>query len=98
MTVVCPSLTSTWVSALCVLIGGMPLTALLKSATAFSREIFMITVLELVICGVTLSVSAASLKVTVMVLLATVWIGIWVPCVISASLLLVVDTRGEEMM
>src|SRR5262249_42217031 len=72
MTVVWPSLTSTLVFARCVLIGGMPLTARVKSAWLFSSEMFMITVPAAVICGVTLSVSAASLNVTVTVLLATV--------------------------
>ena len=72
MTVVCPSLTSTCVTARCVLIGGMPPIARLKSGDAFSREICMITVFAAVICGVTLSVSAASLKLTVTVLFATV--------------------------
>ncbi len=50
----------------------MPLTLRPKSACAFSSAIFMITVLAAVICGVTRSTSAASLKVTVTVLLATV--------------------------
>ena len=72
MTVVWPSLTSTCVMARCVLIGGMLLTWRLKSGVAFSTEICMITVLAAVICGVTLSVSAASLKLTVTVLFATV--------------------------
>jgi hypothetical protein len=43
---------------------------------AFSRVICMITVLAAVICGVTLSVRAASLNVTVTVLLASVCTGI----------------------
>ena len=43
-----------------------------KSGAAFSSEIRMITVLAAVICGVTFKVSAASLNVTVTVLLATV--------------------------
>ena len=72
MTVVCPSLTSTCVFARWVLIGGMPPTARLKSGDAFSTEISMITVFAAVICGVTLSVSAASLKLTVTVLFETV--------------------------
>ena len=55
-----------------VLIGGMLLTWRLKSGVAFSTEISMITVLAEVICGVTLSVSAASLKLTVTVLFDTV--------------------------
>ena len=96
ITVVCPSVTSTVVLARCVLIGGMPLTARLKSACAFSSAIFMMTVPAEVICGVTFSVSAASLNVTVTVLLATVWIGICTPCVISASPLFCVDTRGVD--
>ena len=58
--------------ALCVLIGGIPLTAFEKSAWPFSSEIFMMTVFDAVICGVTLSTSAASLNCTVTVLLATV--------------------------
>ncbi len=49
-----------------------------------------------VICGVTLRVSTASLNVTVTVLLATVWIGIWTPCLISASWLFWVVTFGVE--
>ena len=72
ITVVSPSATSTVVTARCVSIGGMPLTARLKSGVAFSRNTRMITVFDAVICGVTLSVSAASLKLTVTVLLATV--------------------------
>ena len=44
----------------------------LKSGAAFSSEMRMMTVLAAVICGVTFSVSAASLNVTVTVLLATV--------------------------
>ena len=72
MTVVWPSLTSTCVIARWVLIGGMLLIARLKSGEAFSSEICMITVFAAVICGVTFSVSAASLKLTVTVLLATV--------------------------
>ena len=58
----------------------------------------MMTVFAAVICGGTFSVSAASLKVTVTVLLATVWIGICTPCVISASTLFCVETRGVDRM
>ena len=49
-----------------------------------------------VICGVTFRVSTASLKLTVTVLLATVWIGIWTPCLISADWLFWVVTFGVE--
>ena len=66
------ALTRTDVFALCVLIGGMPFTAFVKSAWPFSSEIFMMTVLAAVICGVTFKTSAASLNDTVTVLLATV--------------------------
>ena len=72
--------------------------ARVKSAWLFSRLISMITVPAAVICGVTLSVSAASLNVTVTVLFATVWIGICVPCVISAATLFCVVTRGVDRM
>ena len=72
MIVVAPSSTWTCVVARCVSIGGMPLTTRLKSAFAFSMVICMITVFALVICGVTLSSSTASLKETVTVLFATV--------------------------
>ena len=54
------------------------------------------TVPASVICGVTLRVSTASLKVTVTVLLATVWIGICTPCLISAAWLFWVVTFGVE--
>ena len=73
MTVVCAVADEHRAScARCVSIGGMPLTGRLKSGDAFSSEICMITVFDAVICGVTFSVSAASLNVTVTVLLATV--------------------------
>src|SRR5918911_1636126 len=55
---------------------------------------FMITVFAAVICGVTFSSSTASLNCTVMVLFATVWIGIWMPCATSASWLFCVGRRG----
>jgi hypothetical protein len=45
---------------------------------------------------VTFRVSTASLKVTVTVLLATVWIGICTPCLISAAWLFWVVTFGVE--
>ena len=48
------------------------MTCRLKSGDAFSTAICMITVLAAVICGVTFSVSAADLKLTVTVLFATV--------------------------
>ena len=69
-----------------------------RRATAFSSVICMITVLAAVICGVTFSVSAASLKVTVTVLFASVCTGICTPCVISASTLFCVVTRGVDRM
>ena len=50
----------------------MPLTAFVKSAWPFSSEIFMMTVFDAVICGVTFRTSAASLNWTVTVLFATV--------------------------
>jgi len=72
MTVVSPLLTSTCVSARCVSIGGIPLTARLKSGAEFSIAMRMITVFAAVICGVTRNVNAASRNDTVTVLLATV--------------------------
>ena len=72
MTVVCPSPTSTrGVGALRVDRRDAVDAAGRSPACAFSRFMFMITVLAAVICGVTVSFSAASLKVTVTVLLAT---------------------------
>src|SRR6266851_3693253 len=41
---------------------------------------------------------AASLKLTVVVLFDTTWMGICTPCLISASPLFWVDTRGVERM
>ena len=58
--------------ARCVLIegiGGLPTSG---PREPLSTAIFMMTVPAAVICGVTLSVSAASLKFTVVVLFATV--------------------------
>ena len=72
--------------------------ARLKSGVAFSSMTFMITVSAAVICGVTFKVSAASLNVTVTVLFAMVWSGIWTPCVTSASTLFNVVTRGVDRM
>ena len=45
MTVVMPSRTCTCVSARCVLIDGLPLTARLKSGVPFSSTMRMMTVL-----------------------------------------------------
>ena len=74
MTVVTPSLTCTRVIARCVSIDGMLSTS--RAGRSRSRRVIcMITVLAAVICGVTLSVSAASLNVTVTVLLASVCTG-----------------------
>ena len=56
----------------------------------------MMTVPAAVICGVTCSISTASLKVTVTVLLATVWIGIWIPCCTFAGMLFCVVSRGVD--
>ena len=96
MTAVAPSRTSTWVLADWVLIGGIPFTRFAKSAELFSTSTVRMTVPASVICGVTFRVRTASLKVTVTVLLATVWIGIWTPCLISAAWLFWVVTFGVE--
>ena len=76
MTVVAPSATCTVVLALCVTIGGTPFTSRAKSAKSLPISMRMITVSAVVICGVTARRSAASRKVTVTVLFATVWMGI----------------------
>ena len=60
MTEVWPSITRIVVIARCVLMGGMPLIARLKSGDEFSSTICMMTVFDAVICGVTFSFSAAS--------------------------------------
>src|SRR5262245_39758419 len=96
ITVVAPSATSTLVLADWVLIGGMPLTRFAKSAALFSTSRARITVPASVIWGVTFRVSTASRNVTVTVLFATVWIGIWTPCLISAAWLFWVVTFGVE--
>src|SRR2546421_4493712 len=49
-----------------------------------------------VICGVTSSLSTASIKVIEIVLLIVVWIGIFVPCFTTAFSLFCVTTRGFE--
>jgi hypothetical protein len=72
ITVVVPSVTCTCVSARCVLMDGLPLTARLKSGSAFSSTMRMITVFAAVIWGVTTSFSAADLNCTVTVLFATI--------------------------
>ncbi len=56
----------------------------------------MMTVSAAVICGVTVRSSAASLNVTVTVLLAMVCSGICTPCITCASTLFSVDTRGVD--
>ena len=70
MTVVCPSLTSTVVVARWVLMDGTPLK--ISPTDPLSTAIFMMTVPASVICGMTFSVSAASLNDVVTVLFETV--------------------------
>ena len=60
MTVVTPSGTCSCVLALCVRIEGLPLTARANPGNPFSSAILMMTVLALVIFGVTVSFRAAS--------------------------------------
>ena len=62
MTVVTPSATCTCVSARCVLIDGLPLTARLKSGVPFSSTMRMMTVLAPVICGVTVQLQRGVLE------------------------------------
>ena len=62
MTVVTPSATCTCVLARCVRIDGLPLTARLKSGNPFSSAILMITVLAVVICGVTVELQRGVAK------------------------------------
>src|SRR4030042_6734291 len=95
MTVVPPSGTMTVVLALCIVIGGMPLTRLAKSAALFWISMVIMIVPSAVICGVALSSRAALTYWVVTVKLATVWTGIWAPWVISACWLFWVPTEGR---
>ncbi len=97
MTVVPPSGTMTVVLALCVVIGGMPLTRLAKSAALFWISMVMMIVPSAVIWGVARSSRAALTYRVVTVKLATVWTGIWRPWMISACWLFWVTTDGREM-
>src|SRR4030043_1395985 len=97
MTVVPPSGIMTVVLALWVVIGGMPLTRLAKSAALFWISIVMMIVPSAVICGVALSSRAALTYRVVTVKLATVWTGICRPWTISACWLFWVVTLGLEM-
>src|SRR4030042_2229141 len=98
MTVVPPSGIMTVVLALCVVMGGMPLTRLAKSAVLFWISTVMMMVPSAVIWGVALSSRAAFTYRVVTVKLATVWTGICRPWMISAGWLFWVVTLGEEMM
>src|SRR4030066_2232681 len=97
MTVVPPSGTMTVVLALCIVIGGMPLTRLAKAAALFWISMVMMMVPSAVIWGVALSSRAALTYLVVTVKLATVWTGICRPWMISACWLFWVTTDGLEM-